>query len=449
MGSSRRMDRRHFLQLTGGAAAALALGQGRSAQAQDPTAEAARVQVSTVVPGKINVSWWTYNNPAFVAANQEMIARFQLQRPDVNIVYQYFPYGVFLSKLQAGYAVNAASDMQQMFGTWVTQYARYGLLDPVPDTLAAGYEDRFWPAARGAYVFQDKPYGMPNEFNIDNGGMLYNPAIMTEAGYTTPPKTWSELVEAATQTAKHDTQGLLTQAGFQMTGFDEITFLLLSMILQQGASYRADDGVHVNFQTDAAQKAWQDEVDLVTKYKVDDEQAYTGDRFIFFFQGKAAMSMVGPYAIAVGQEQFPGLTFDYVAMPPYTGDVMTFAAESGWGEVVNANSPADVKQAAWDFIDFIHQPDNLRDWNIMTYTIPSLQALKDDPAILEKAPELKVSFAVLPYGQWVGEVGDRDTFWASMHDAFIAATLGQLEPVAALAEAEQVINAMLDEQLGP
>ncbi|HEX5498203.1 MAG TPA: extracellular solute-binding protein, partial [Thermomicrobiales bacterium] len=438
-------------------AAALALGRGVPARAQDATAEAiatataeaAGVQVSTAVPGKVNVAWWTHNNIAFVAANKEMIARFQKQRPDVNIVYQYFPYDVFISKLQAGYASNAISDMQQMFGTWVTEYARYGLLDQVPDKLAAGYNDRFWPAARGAYVYQDKPYGMPNEYNLENGGMLYNPGIMTAAGIKAPPKTWQELVDDAVKTAKHDDSGKLTQAGFQMTGNDQITFLLLSMILQQGATYWADDGVHVNFQTDAAKKGWQDEIDLVKKYKVDDETSYTGDRYIFFFQGKAAMSMVGPWAIPVGEQEFPGLKFDYVAMPPYAGDEMKFAAESGWGEVVNAKSADDVKQAAWDFIDFFHQPDNLRDWNIMTYTIPSLQALKDDPTILKKAPAMKVPFSVLAGGQWVGPVGDRDKFWQSIHDAYTAACLGQLDPATALTQAEQEINAMIDERVGP
>ena len=48
-----------------------------------------------------------------------------------------------------------------------------------------------------------------------------------------------------------------------MAGNDAITFLFLAMILQQGATYWADDGVHVNLQTEAAQTAWQAETDIV------------------------------------------------------------------------------------------------------------------------------------------------------------------------------------------
>ena len=114
--------------------------------------------------------------------------------------------------------------------------------------------------------------------------------------------------------------------------------------------------------------------------------------------------MVGPWAIAVGQEEFPDLNFDYVNLPPYAGTEYRFAAESGWGEVVNANAAPEIKEAAWKFIDFMAQPDNLRDWNLATYTIPSLKSLQNDPAILEAAPLLQASFNVLPYGQWVGPV---------------------------------------------
>ena len=133
----------------------------------------------------------------------------------------------------------------------------------------------------------------------------------------------------------------------------------------------------------------------------------------------------------------------------FAGTEYKFAAESGWGEVVNAKAAAENKEAAWRFIDFMSQPDNLRDWNMATYTIPSLKALQNDPKILEAAPLMQASFNVLPYGQWVGPVGDRDRFWRSIHDAFTAVGLGQMDAPSALAQAEQQINQMIDEMTGP
>lgn len=446
------ITRRNVLQGTAGLTAGLAMQRWRPATAQDatPTAVPQETTARAAVEGKLNVSWWSHDNIAFVDANLAMIDRFQAANPDVNIVYQYFPYSVFISKLQAGYNSGTVSDMQQMFGTWVTQYAGYGLLDPVPANLSEGMADRFFEAATGAYGVNGQFYGMPKEYNLENGSMLVNPALLEAAGVTDTPGTWQELMDNAVKATKYDDQGRITQAGFLMAGNDAITFLFLAMILQQGATYWADDGVHVNFQTDAAKSAWQAETDIVTKYHVEDETSIPNpSRFEVFFQGKGAMCMVGPWAIAVGQQEFPDLDFGYVNLPTYAGTEYKFAAESGWGEVVNAKAPAENKEAAWRFIDFMAQPDNLRDWNIATYTIPSLKALQNDPKILEVAPLMQASFNVLPYGQWVGPVQDRDRFWQSIHDAFTAVGLGKMDAPTALAQAEQQINQMIDEVAGP
>jgi multiple sugar transport system substrate-binding protein len=444
--------RRDLLKGAAAVSAGLAWQRWQPVAAQDasPTVEPEEVTAREAVEGKLNITWWSHNNIAFVDANLEMIDRFQAENPDINIVYQYFPYDIFISKLQAGYNSGTVADIQQMFGTWVTQYSGFGLLDPVPANLSEGMADRFFEAAIGAYGRDGQFYGMPKEYNLENGSMLVNPALLEEAGVTDPPATWQELMDNAVAATKYDDQDRITQAGFLMAGRDAITFLFLAMILQQGATYWADDGVHVNFQTEAAQKAWQAETEIVTKYRVESQTSLPDqNRYVVFFQGKGAMCMVGPWAIAVGQTDYPDLEFDYVNMPTFAGDEYRFAAESGWGEVVNANAPAENKEAAWRFIDFMSQPENARDWNLATYTIPSVKALLDDPAILEAAPLLQASFNVLPYGQWIGAVQDRDRFFISLENAFTAVALGQMDAPSALLQAEQEINQMIDEVAGP
>jgi multiple sugar transport system substrate-binding protein len=161
------------------------------------------------------------------------------------------------------------------------------------------------------------------------------------------------------------------------------------------------------------------------------------------------MCIRGPWVIAEGEAAYPDLEFTYEPVPPYAGDQLLFAAESGWGEVVNANAADDVKAAAWKFIDFMHQEDSLREWNKTTLTVPSLQSLKDDPELLEGAPGLETSFAVLEGGQWIGQIFDRDRFFQSLMDAITQVDLGQMSPEDALVGAEQEINAMIDENMGP
>lgn len=459
MTSREQIDRRQLAKLASGAAAALSLGapvrafaqtDAEATEAANATATVAAegVQVTTEEEGKINVSWWTHNNLAFVAANTAVIEAFEAANPDIHIVYQYFPYDVFVQKLQTGYSSGTVADVQQMFGTWVTEYAKFQLLDPVPDEMAANMAERFWPASSGAYELDGKFYGQPNEYNIENGGLLVNPALIEAAGSAETPTEWQAMVELATAAAKWEGD-ILTQAGLAFMSNDTITFTYLSMILQQGVSYFAEDGMHVDLQSDAAKQAWADLTGLATEHKVDDSQSYTADTHELFFQGKAAMCARGPWAIAIGQEQFPDLEFRYDPIPVYAGTELKFAAESGWGEVVNAKADDEKKAAAWKFIDFMHQDDQMREWNKTTFTVPSLQALNNDPALLEAAPGLATSFAAVPTGQWIGQIGDRDRFFETIRNAFISVDIGEASPEDALAAAEQEINAMIDENLGP
>jgi multiple sugar transport system substrate-binding protein len=459
MASRNHLDRRGFTKLAGGAAAALSLGTPARALAQSDadataaanataTAAAEGVQVTSEEEGKLNVTWWTHTNPGFVAANTAVIEAFEEANPDIHIVYQHFPYDVYVQKLQTGYSSGTIADIQQMFGTWVTEYARFGLLDPVPDEMASTMGDRFWPAATGAYELDGSYYGQPKEYNLENGGMLVNPALIEEAGATETPTEWSALIDLAVKATKHDGD-LLSQAGLGILNVDTITFTYLSMILQQGANYFAEDGMHVDLQTDAAKTAWAELASLVTDRQVDSSQSFSGETYEVFFQGKAAMTIRGPWVIAEAESLGPDLEFRYDPVPPYAGTEMKFAAESGWGEVVNAGADDDVKEAAWKFIDFMHQDDNLRQWNMTTFTVPSLQALQDDPQLLEAAPMLATSFAALPGGQWIGQIGDRDRFFQSFLDGINRVELGQMSAEEALSTAEQEINAMIDENMGP
>jgi multiple sugar transport system substrate-binding protein len=459
MGSRYQINRRQLTRLAGGGAAALSLGMPHLARAEDDaaateaammtaTAEAEGVQVTTEEEGKLNVTWWTHNNIAFVDANTELIRKFEEANPDIHIVYQHFPYDVFVQKLQTGYSSETVADIQQMFGTWVTSYAQFGLLDPVPEAMASAMAERFWPAATGAYELDGTFYGQPKEYNLENGGLLVNPALIEAAGATETPADWQGLVELATAASTWDGD-TMTQAGLAIINTDATTFTYLSMILQQGANYFAEDGMHVDLSSDAAKQAWADLTALLTEHRVDDSQSFPVQSEELFFQGLAAMCPKGPWAIAVGQEQFPDLEFRYDPIPPYAGTELRFAAESGWGEVVNARASDEVKEAAWKFIEFSHQEEHLREWNRATFTVPSLQALQNDPALLEAAPALATSFAALPTGQWIGRIGDRDRFFASIYNAYIAVDIGQASPEDALANAEQEINAMIDENMGP
>jgi len=435
-------------EATAAPAAGDAAGGDATAVALQATEQAGIV--SQPIEGKENITWWTHNNPAFVSANKEMIKRFEADNPEIHVVYQYFPYDVFINKLQTAYASSTEPDIQQMFGTWVTDYAKKGLLAEVPIEKAALEKD-FFPAAIGAYIWEGKAFGMPHEYNLENGAMLVNVKMFKDAGLSYP-KTWDEIITTGKQLTKWNGDAI-EQSGFAFTNNDSITFMFLAFILQQGATFWDKDGVHVNFNTPEAQKAWMFETALETTDKLTQEKAYPGlGSFEVFFQGKAAIAHQGPWVIGAAKESYPDYKyptdFDYVPVPSFVpGQPARFAAESGWGEVVSQRS--EHKDAAFKFMQFMAKPENARDWNIVTFTVPSLQALKDDAQFLQEAPAMKPSLDVLQYGEWVGPVQNRDRFWQIIHDHYTAVVLGKENAADSPAKITDEINAMINEYVGP
>jgi len=391
--------------------------------------------------GEVKLVWWSHDNPAFVAANEQLIEEYKKVNPNVTIELQAFPYDAFIQKLKAAFAANTPPDIAQMFGTWVTDYAKKGMLQPALDD---SIRQNFFDAAVGAYIVDDTLYGLPHEFNLENGGMLAHPKMFEEAGLSYPPKTWDELVDAAKALTKYDGNQIAVR-GFDFTSGDNITFTFLSLILQQGGSYWTEDG-RVDFSTPEAVAAMTTLKSFITDLKVTDMSLFgTGDISDTFFKGGAAMTYRGPWTIAAGIDTFKVDDFEYIPVPSFTSEPPYFAAESGWGEVVAKDSKH--AEEAWKFVDFMMQKEQAMNWNIRTFSVPANEEAANDPSFVEAIPLMKTSLDVLQYGRWIGPVQDRDFFFKQINDNFGAMVAGSVSVEDGLKKIETDINAMIEQRL--
>ena len=109
-------------------------------------------------------------------AYKALIAKYQSLHPDIEIDYQTFPYDVYNQKLKASFSAKSPPDIAEMFGTWVPEYSRNGALVEIPE--AEQLRQEYYEAPLGGYTLNDKLYGLPLEFNIENGGMLIHPQML-------------------------------------------------------------------------------------------------------------------------------------------------------------------------------------------------------------------------------------------------------------------------------
>jgi multiple sugar transport system substrate-binding protein len=399
---------------------------------------------------RITLRLWSHQNAAFQQANEAIVARFMELHPNIEITYETFEYDLFIQTLQTSMTAGTEADVIEMFGTWVCSYANGGRLQEMPAEVMTYEQARevFYQAPLDGYYCNGKLYGLPNEFNLENGGALVNPALFQAHSVMYPPSwnTFAEMIADAAMMTEYDGD-TMTRAGFNYVTGDGLSFALLAGILQQGGSYFADDGRHFNFDSPEARATIQLLVDMAQVDQVvdpvlfNDTTNWVGDSF---FAGNVAIGFVGSWAAGEGRVNYPDMQFDYVEIPPYFGTENRFAADSGWGKVVSVNSqhPAE----AWELARFMAaEQESALTWNTATSTIPAMMALVENPTILETAPWLQATFNLLPHGQYIGDVTDRDQLF---YEILYPHILDAMEGMVSVDEAARLIhseaNAMVD-----
>lgn len=456
---ARGMSRREFLRLIGVSAAGLATGSwvaacAPSTPAPVPAEKAPAAETPAPAPGKVTLRLWSHSNPAFVQANENVIKKWQEVNPDVEIKYEYFPYDEFIQTIQTSMAAKTEADVIEMFGSWVQSYAKGGTLAEAPEDIVSMSQARelFYSAPLDGYVWEGKLYGLPNEYNLENGGVLVNKRMFEEAQLKYPPewKSWEELVEDAKKLVKMDGD-VMTVAGFHYITNDGLGFLYWEGVLERGGDYFAEDKIHLNFLSPQAEATVQWLVDMAVKDKVVDpftfnpNSNWVGDAF---FQSLVAIGYIGPWIVPVARINHPDFAdpWDYVSCP-YYGEKMSFAADSGWGKVVSPNSK-DLQQA-WEFSKFATMDQaNARAWNVTTGTVPALKSVAEDPTLLNDMNWLGPSLKVLPYGRYVGNLQDRDFIWYNVIATRLVETMQGLHTVQeALSIMHEEANAMIDSKI--
>ena len=79
---------------------------------------------------------------------------------------------------------------------------------------------------------------------------------------------------------------------------------------------------------------------------------------------------------------------------------MAFASETGWGLMVPANG-ANV-DAAWEFIEFFSQTENLVEHNIACNQLPPRKSMLTNETYLNAMSDIAFILDILPDGQWMG-----------------------------------------------
>lgn len=351
--------------------------------------------------GKTVINFWCHENKPWIEAYEETIKRFEKEHPEYDVKLSHYPFDVYNQKIQTALTSDKGEvDIIAVWGGTAPNFIETDALAEVPENIVKELESDYLEPTLGVFQKEGKYYGVPMEFNLEYGGMIVNKKLFEEAGLSYP-ETWEELRETSKKVAKKNGE-VMEMTGFDMIDSDALICNYLSMILQQGGQYLEEDH-SINFATPEGIQAMEEIVSMVKDGETSLESLTSGEyAFNKTYQDKGFMASVGSWGIGEGTGSYDltyGADFEYVPVPLY-GDEMAFASETGWGIMVPENSAH--KDAAWEFIEFFSQPENLVKHNIACNQLPPRKSLLDNEEYREAMPNITFLLDIMEKGQWMG-----------------------------------------------
>lgn len=395
---------------------------------EEPAVEVEAPEEEAPEAEKIELVLWEQSADWRIDAQQATIDDFEAENPNVTIRIESFPFVEYQTKINSSMKAGTAADIVTVVGQWAPPLIEAGLLEPIPeevitaDTLLSDY----WPGAASEAIVDGQVYMIPNHITMGTGGLIYNEDLLVEAGITVPPKfeTWEEFMEAASQCAKFDEDGVMTQAGYSAHGVID-SFLGTALIMQQGADIIVDG--KSAFCDEKGLAALQTYQDIFLKHKADDPEFPGG--LDAFPQGRSCMMNIGAWAGKAAEQQNPDLKVVYGdALPSSNADYPPYVqADTQWQFIVPASS--EHKEVVWKFLKHYLTPEQFAKRVPFDGEVPSLKE-----AALEFAddPELDAYVSSAEYALWSGYKVDREKWNTTMNTYLELLARGEITPEDAL-----------------
>lgn len=385
--------------------AALAAGCGSDAGGGSDSGSGSGEAKSESSDGKTTLTFWCHENEPWVKSYKEMAKKFEDANPDYKVEVQDYPFKVYNDKIQTALTSSTAGpDIVAVWGGTAPSFIESDALAEVPEDMVKELEEDYLAPTLGIYQKEGKYYGVPMEFNLEYGGMIVNKKLFGDTPY---PKTWEDLRKISGEVSKKNGD-IVEMKGFEMMDTDSLICNYLAMLLQQGGQYLKDDG-SIDFATPEGVKAMEEILDMYNNGECDLENLTAGEYcYNDVYQDKGYMASVGSWAIGEGSGSYDltyGEDYEYVPVPQY-GEQMAFASETGWGIIIPENGAN--KEAAWEFVKFFSEPENLVQHNIACNQLPPRKSLLDSEEYKEAMPNVTFLLDILPSGQWMGPYNTSD-----------------------------------------
>lgn len=387
--------------------------------------------------GKITITEMDYwSVPAQGATLAKLFTQYMSLHPNIVIQRNAVPFDSLLPKADQEAASHTLPNILALDNPDVAQFASTGALNSLDSFMQGKYSDSdFYAGPLTTMKYQNKTYSFP----VGNNDLaLYYNKKMFAAAHLQPPQTWSDLEAAAKALTHGNTYGF----AFSAPANEQATFQLEAFLWSNQG-----DLSKVNASQSVA--ALQLLTDMVHKGYASRGALNWGqpDVATQFGEGNAAMMENGPWEIpALTQQYHMQFDTDYgvVQMPVPQAGMQPVVPLGGEAWTIPVSSDTAAVNASWDLVNWLEQPDQLRQLDEGFGYIPAVKStaqlvLQDQPDLNVFANEFNTARArTADLGAKYPKVSQ--LLWTAEQ----AALTGSQTPQAALDQAQSQITSILN-----
>jgi multiple sugar transport system substrate-binding protein len=127
---------------------------------------------------------------------QAMTTAFEAANPDIKVETEFVAYEALHGKIVTDQVGGSGIyDTVLMDTIWPAEFAHAGIVLDLTDKLPADFKSGVFQSAFAGGEYQDHFYGVP--WLNDTEFLFYNKSMLAQAGFTSPPTTWAELMSQA------------------------------------------------------------------------------------------------------------------------------------------------------------------------------------------------------------------------------------------------------------
>ncbi|HEY0737402.1 MAG TPA: ABC transporter substrate-binding protein [Herpetosiphonaceae bacterium] len=413
-------------------------------------AETGGAKLNPDVSGTVNF-WHFWGSPVRRNAIRRVIAICNQKLPNIKVTETFKPFGdIWTANIAAVAAGSGMPDVIVEDRPQLPLRAKDQVDENLQELATRDGIDgsAFWPFTWQQTLYEDQTYGIPYETDVRV--LYWNKNAFKEVGLDPekPPTTWAEVEQYADKLDKKNEDGTYARIGFH----PELNARTEAFGYTNGVEWISQDGKPQINSPEAVEtvewvKKWVDRYggwENFQKFRggfaAPPQDAFMSGKVAMFTDINGYTSQLDFYRPRVtnaegNQEE---MTWG-VSYLPYNKE----RGSTSGGFALSIPRGAPNKDAAWEFIKCATGPDAQASWARDTYAMPANQAAANDPVLTAdprwqffvEAMEHTSGGVYLPeYPNWKEQLEQRyEKIWT-----------GELEPKAALDEAQAAIDAQVN-----